>query len=146
MANLTQEEMDHYQSLELMDAIKEMKVIKGQLEEAKRYKSELEAKHDFLRINVIPEKMDEQDVSNMTVDNVGRVSLTGDVRASILAADREKAYEWFEENGFGDLVKQSVASSTLKAFVKEQLKKGGDIPEELIKVTPFTRASITKVK
>jgi hypothetical protein len=62
----------------------------------------------------------------------------------VRVTDQQHFYEWLESNNLGDLIKPTVASSTLKAFVKNRIKAGKDLPDAVLKVTPFTRASITK--
>ena len=80
----------------------------------------------------------------MKVEGVGRVGLTSDLYASIAPDQKGAAYEWLSDNGHGDVVQPTVNSSTLKALMKSIIKSGKEIPSELFKVTPFTRASITK--
>jgi hypothetical protein len=66
------------------------------------------------------------------------------MHVSVPAALRGKFYEWLRTSGFDDLIVETVNSSTLKAWCKEQQKMGKAPPDDLIKITPFTRASITK--
>ena len=102
------------------------------------------AELDELRLRQIPEWMAENDIRTATIDGIGRVGLTADCYVSIL--DRYNAYEWLRGHGYEDLIQPYVQPSTMKAAVKDALKQGGSFPEELFKVQPFTRASITKVK
>lgn len=92
----------------------------------------------------LPEFMDADGVSNVKIDGVGRLSLRTEVYASILAENRETAYQWLRDTGRGSLVSETVNASSLKAAMKECLKNGEEIPESLIKVTPVTVAVLTK--
>ena len=51
-----------------------------------------------------------------------------------------------KDNGFGDLIKDFVHSSTLKAFLKEQFREGEDLPEEIFSFLPYSYVAITKSK
>ena len=136
--------MDKYDGKDLNTLIMAMAKVKADLEIATAEKTRLQVEYDFLRTQKIPEAMDDDGVGNITLKDVGRVSLTNDVYASIPAAQRENAYEWLRANGHGDLIKETVHTSTLKAFAKNTIKEGKELPEDLFKVTPFSRASITK--
>lgn len=92
---------------------------------------------------LLPQKMDEQGIQNVKIDGVGRVSLRGEVYASILAENRELAYDWLRNTGRAALITNTVNPSTLKAAAKEWLKNGEEIPE-FIKITPATVATLTR--
>lgn len=92
----------------------------------------------------IPEAMDEDGISNVKIDGVGRVALRGEVYTSILAENRDAAYQWLRDTGRESLITETVNASTLKAAAKEWLKNGEEIPAEFIKVTPITVAVLTR--
>lgn len=102
------------------------------------------AEYDYLRLNLIPSRFEEEGIENITIEGIGRVSLTGDMYVSVLAENRERTYEWLCDIGKESLITKTVNASTLKAAVKAMIRAGEEIPEDLIKVTPFTRASITR--
>jgi hypothetical protein len=140
-------EMDVYYTLMRTKSIVElaafMNTIRAELDQLKEKSTSLQKEYDALRLNIIPEKMDEQDITNITIEGVGRLGLTSDVYASI--DDQEKAFTWLRENRRGDIIKETINSSSLKATIKEIIKNGREIiPPGLFKITPFTRASITK--
>lgn len=132
------ETMTFVQKVELMNALR----IK--LDRAKKCKTLLQMKYDAMRLTVIPSAMDDDGISSITVAGVGRVGLTADLRCSILKENRLGAYKWLRDNGH-DIIQETVNSGTLKATMKAILKKGKEVvPTDLFKITPFTRASITK--
>lgn len=133
-----------YTGTTTLDVVRAMDQLKKSIEELEAKASEFQAEYDFLRLKFIPERFEAEGIEGLKVEGVGRVSLTGDMHVSILAANREAAYEFFRDIGKGDLITETINSSTLKAAVKAMVKAGEDVPEEYIKVTPFTRASITK--
>lgn len=50
--------------------------------------------------------------------------------ASPAAGRKDDLHAWLKENGYGDLVKESVHANTLSAFIKELLEEG-ELPEDL---------------
>lgn len=135
-------------SRSLPEVIETMAEIRDELDDLKDKKSKLEKMFDALRLNALPEMMDEQDVSTITVETQfgkKRISLQGDIYFSILAANREPAYEWLRDHGHGDLIKETVNSSSGKAWAKEMIKQGEQLPD-IFKATPYTRAQLTSVK
>lgn len=130
---------------------KDLKSLVVAMAETQRRKEAIEAdlkninaEYDVLRFELIPEKMDSEGVERVSYDGIGRVTLTGDIRTQVLAANNEALFAWFRKNKMGDLIKSVVQPSTLKAWVKQRIKDGKKYPEDLVKVTPITRASITK--
>lgn len=129
---------------ELVQKIANMKNIKERLDFKKAELKEIQKEYDKMRLEVIPNLMDDEGIEKMSVEGVGTLYLTSDVYASIPAVTKRDAWEWLSDNGHGDLITETVNSSTLKAFVKDAISKGEELPEGLFKVTPFTRASIRK--
>lgn len=133
------------ESMTLLQLAEIMNDIRIELEEVKAISTGFQKKYDALRLNLIPSAMDDDGISTITIEGIGRLSLTSDIYASIPAAQREEAWEWLREHKLGDIIKETVHAGTLKATLKSLLKKGEEeIPEDLFKVTPYTRASITK--
>lgn len=123
--------------------------LKDYLENIGKY---LSAEYDTIRLELVPNAMDNEKLNSpLNVAGVGRVSLTGDMYVTVRSAEPEEGvdykanlYHWLREHELGDLIQESVNSSTLKAFVKGRIKEGKPYPSDCLKVTPFTRASITK--
>ncbi len=136
---------------ELIKAMNEAGVEAAKLElQAKPFSDAFE----YLRLVKIPAVFDERDIKTLAVTGLldvegkeinMRCGLTSDIYASIKAGKKEEAYQWFRDNGFADLIKETVAPGTLKSSAKGALKKGEPFPEELFNVTPFTRAGLTKI-
>lgn len=153
--------------------------IQEQLDTIKTITTRLQKELDTIRLNILPEKMDEEDITNITVTGVGKVVVQSDIYFSIPAETKEDAFDWLKDHGHKDLVQETVNASSGKAWAKEMLKKENDelakrlvaekvpmdqmeqraieirnqlveegkaLPEGLFKVTPFSRAQITKTK
>ena len=135
---------EKYAGMTTIEVIRAMDKLSGEKESIEDELKEINKEYDFLRLNLIPKKFEDDGIENLRVEGIGRVSLTGDMYVSIPAAMREQAYEYFRDIGKSSLITTTINSSTLKAAVKAMVKSGEDIPEELIKITPFTRASITR--
>lgn len=100
---------------------------------------------DNLSRVVIPDVMKAHQVKTLTLEGVGRVTVSYRYSCSML--DKQRGMDWLRDNGHGDLIQPTVNSSSLAAFSKNLLEvEGKELPEDIFKVgtSPFT--SITKVK
>lgn len=131
-----------YAEFSLHAMVEHMKLMQLEKEEVEAALSLINARLDTLRLEMIPAKMEEDGIERIAYEGIGRVALTGDMYVS--TTDKPGLYNWLEENGFSDLIQPTVNASTLKAFIKGRIKAGKDVPVDFVKVTPFTRASITK--
>lgn len=124
---------------ELVEHMNRGRLEKEKLESQLR---EVNAWYDVLRFEKVPERMEADGVENVRYDGIGRVSLTADLYVQV--KDQKELNLWLRTKKLGDLIKQVVHPSTLKAFIKSRIKDGKEYPTDFVKVTPITRASITK--
>jgi len=134
---------EKYAGKSIAELAQAMRDVKACYDDTKAQNSEVYKEFDFLRLTLVPNMMEEMGLSSTNVTGVGRLTITSDLHASIPAAVREEGYEWLRENGHGDLIKPTVNASTFKAFCKEQIREGEELPE-CFKVEAFDRASLTK--
>ena len=132
--------------LTLVEAIRAMYEAMNEKEKQDEIAKEAGKKFDYLRLNLVPKLADDNGVTSMSVDDVGRMTIAGDLYVSIPANQKENAYQWLSDTGHGDLITTTINASTLKAAVKAMIVGGEELPEEMFKVTPFSRASITRVR
>ncbi len=99
---------------------------------------------DDLRLRKIPDLMASLEVKTTTFTGLGRVQLAADLYASTISGKKEDAMTWLRDCGYGDMIKPTVNSSSLKALFRQQIKAGVMPPDDIFKITPFTRASIVK--
>lgn len=133
-----------YDGMDLVDLVMEMNDVRKQKESLEETLKEINETFDFLRITKIPTVMNDENIDRISVKGVGRVSITADMHVSIKADKKEDFYQWLRDNGRTDLISETVNASTLKASVKKMFKEGEIPPEDLLNISPFERASITK--
>lgn len=123
----------HYNHLRLAAAsIKESREAISQMEE------------DLSKV-IIPEVMRENKVKTITLEGVGRVTVS--YRYSCSMIEKDQALAWLKKNGHGGIVIETVPSPTLSAFAKELVEtKNESLPDDLFKTGTNPYTSITKVK
>ena len=75
--------------------------------------------------------------------------VTTKVFANAVPERKAQLFAWLKENGFGDMVQETVNSQTLAAWVREQLADSDQLPEglgELINVYEKTTVGVRKAK
>lgn len=124
--------------MDLIAAINKMKELKTELDEIDEYRKALQAEYDKYRLHEIPNMMAENDDLRSITGEFGRCTLTSDL--SVKVKDKIELHKWLEDSGNGSLIVPTVNAQTLKAFVKEQLQRGEQLPEEILVISPFVRA------
>lgn len=109
-------------------------------------KSPAEKVYDILRFTVVPEVFMDNEVTTLSLDDVGRCNIMDDITVKVAPEDQAAMQLWLIENGKEDLIKQTVNAQTLAAFVRSQIrdKDGLKLPQELFDIKPVTRAQITR--
>ena len=150
----------------LDDDIKSIEEKLGQLKASYRQLSEVE----------IPNMLSELGLSEITLADGNKISTATYYSARISEEKREEAFTWLNDNGFADIIKNTVSVSfgrdeddsarklvdsledngyttaqkqwvepmTLKAFVREQVEKGSDLPLETFNVYIGQKTRIIK--
>lgn len=138
------EAREKYGKFKLKELVVEMKKVGGLKESVEDKLSKINAHYDVLRMERVPEQMELDGVETIRYEGIGKVVLTGDMFVSTKKGQMPALQAWFKKNRLGDLLKPSINSSTLKAWVKARMVAGKKVPSELLSITPVTRASITK--
>lgn len=99
---------------------------------------------DALDKFVLPSLMEHHGVDMVRVPEIKRsFSIRQMMTASII--DKEEGIKWLRENGFADLVQETVNAGTLASTFRSMiLDQGIDPPEELFKVNNYKKISTTK--
>ncbi len=117
-------ELNMYELAEQLKQLREEK--KGAEQRVKDINADID-KTEYALVQL----MSETETQNFT--RAGTMfSLTTKTRASAVAGHKDKLYSALKENGFGDLVYETVNANSLSAFVKEQIAENQDtVPEWL---------------
>ncbi len=130
----------------LKDLIEFYRNIYDANEDIKKFTKELNKIQDSLRYNVVPEKMEDQDLKTVTFKDLNcRITVSQVVKASICAEQRENAYLWLRREGYSAVVKETVNASTLSAIAKEKIEGGNELPKTVFNVYTSERISLTKL-
>lgn len=133
-----------YDNLDLVNLVIEMNNLRLEKESMEEAVKKINEVYDFLRITKIPTVMNDEGIDRISVKGVGRVSITADMHVSVKAEKKLDFYQWLRDNGRTDLISETVNPSTLKSSVKKMFQNGEIPPEDLLNISPFERASITK--
>lgn len=133
-------ELNMYELAEQLKQLREEK--KGAEQRVKDINAEID-KTEYALVQL----MAETETQNFT--RAGTMfSLTTKTRASDMAGRKDELYSALKENGFGDLVYETVNANSLSAFVKEQLSENQDtVPDwlnGLVNVYEQTSVSVRK--
>lgn len=129
----------------LTDLIERMKELGDTLDSMDEERKPIQKEYDQLRLEAIPAEMAEEDIRSLT-GGFGRCTLTSDLYVS--APNKQTLHEWLKDTGNEDMIQPTVNAQSLKAFCKEQLTKAAsgqdaiELPEGILKLTPFSRAVI----
>jgi hypothetical protein len=123
----------HYKNIaDLEEAIQECKVMAYNMKE-------------HLRFTVLPTLFEQNSVKNVTTLNGYRIAIdTSDISVSVPPENKGLAYDWLHDQGYGDIITSTINSSTLKATIKSMLRENMPVPEDVFKITPYVKLSVTK--
>ena len=98
----------------------------------------------------MPAMLAEIGISSLSLDDGSQVEVKQTYGASILVENRPAAYEWLRENGYDDIIKNSVIcqfgrgeddqASAFAAFAQQQ----GYVPEQKTEIHPQTLRAFVK--
>jgi hypothetical protein len=92
---------------------------------------------------IVPEKFQEEGITSITVDDI-RFTVSSSMRTSIVGGEKESAYKWLRDNNLGDIITDTVNSSTLSATARTLFEDGVEMPEDCFKFHFFNNTSMTK--
>jgi chromosome segregation ATPase len=113
--------MDSEKMFELADELKHLREQKQDLEQQVKDINEKIDETDYR----LSELMAESETQNFT--RAGTMfCLTTKTRASAVAGSKEALYAALRQQGFGELVYETVNANSLSSFVKERIEENGD--------------------
>jgi len=113
--------MDSEKMFELADTLKNLRDLKQDLEQQVK---DINAKIDETDYR-LSELMAESETQNFTRSGT-MFCLTTKTRASAVAGSKEELYAALRQQGFGELVYETVNANSLSSFVKEQIGENDD--------------------
>lgn len=133
-----------YAQFTTLEACRRLAEMRRDKDNAEAELTALNKEIDFVSKVLLPGKFQDEGIKNLSIDDVGRISLRADIYASVKSGKQVEARQWLSDVGSGDLIQPTVNPSTLKAFLKARIKAGEEYPEDIFNVTPYQQATITK--
>lgn len=128
---------------ELADQLRALREQKKDLEERVKV---LNAEIDALDAKLVQAMIDQE---TQSFNRSGKLFYLKTVtRASAKAGEQERLYQWLKDNGYGDLVKETVNAQTLTGFAKELMEENDDeLPGDLVDmVTIYEKQTVAMRK
>ncbi len=104
--------------------------------------------HCVIARQIIPERMDADQIQNITVilpDGSKKQLLCIDQVSVKTPPDKKgELWEWLREHDAESLISETVNSSTLAAFVRTQMQAGDEYPNDICEVSMYSVASLRK--
>ena len=93
---------------------------------------------------VLPKMFDEGDLDLVRIPELAR-SFYPQTKYSAAVGDKDKLFAWLRELGQGELISETVNSSTLAGFLKSKLlDEGIEAPEEIARLTSYKAIGSSK--
>ena len=153
---------------------RKMRDMEQEIDDTEKALSSLKKQYLKLTDEELPAALEELGIAEMKLDDGSKIKLTQIYGASIPVERREEAFAWLRENGYDDIIKNTVACSfgrgeddkaakftdsirrmglapdtktevhamTLKAFVRERVETGDELPMDLFGAFVGQRAVI----
>ena len=92
---------------------------------------------------MIPSLMEDMGLSTAKIDGVGRVQVSNQL--SVKQKDLTALCEWMNRHDHGDMIKDTINSSSLSAFIKAQIAAGEEIPDEkILELNAYSVGTVVK--
>jgi len=123
-----------YDNLTHEDLGREMEKVRKALDTAKDKKTKIQKQYDYLTKNALPRVMEEAGISSFKLKSGKGILVKDEMYVSSRKEQQPELFQWMRDNGNGDLVIETINSSTLKSFIGKSIKDGKEYPSELINV------------
>jgi len=135
--------MEKYEDMTLAEMVHELNVLKAQHAGMKTATAKVWKEVDELRFTYIVKKMEEMEIDSAKIVGEGTISIRDE--ASCKTLNKFGLMDWFRDHDQADMIQEVINASTLKAFIREQIREGHEIPnEELIDFSTYQVAVVTK--
>lgn len=119
---------------ELRDVLEEFEKISDELNELKEQKKEKQKEYDKLRYEKVPAALEEAGIlddegkGSCTTPSGRKIYMRTDIWARIRKDNESVAHSAIKEMGYGDLLRETIHTSTLSAWIRERLEEAEPIP------------------
>lgn len=126
-----------------VEIIRHYDQVRKAMDLIKEAREALEGMKDMLSKDQVPEAMRAAGVKTITVEGVGRVTISH--RYSVSMIDKIVGHRWLEDHDMGDIIIPTVNAQTLSSSIREWGEaKGEEPPTDIFKVSTSAYTSITK--
>lgn len=125
-------------------AAQEYVLIKNLADEYESIGKVLNEFRDLLKTEVLPKSFERDGITSFNTFDGFRVTMSQSVRCKIL--DKVLGYKYLRDNNLGDIVTETVNSSTLAAVARTMLEEGKELPPEFFETYLQPSTSVTKTK
>jgi hypothetical protein len=152
--------------------VKQMLLLDADIEQAELSLKGLKEKRRTINERTIPDIMESLGMAGLTMADGSKLAVQKVYQAHISKAHESEAFQWLQDNGHDGIVKHTVTAhaadddhavqaieklcgmgfevqskkavhpSTLKAFVKEQIEAGADIPRDAFGVYETNQTTV----
>lgn len=129
-----------YDRMTLPELGREMERVRKDLDTVKDTKTALEKEYDFLCTVKIPPAMEAAGLTAMKLESGRGVRVQDEVFVSLTSEQFSNFKDWLIEQGDASIVKETVNSSTLKAYITGRIKSGKEYPVDMVKVSIVPKA------
>lgn len=99
------------------------------------------------KVGVLPAAFEQEGVPHVPLDEGYRVGVSSTLYASIIGGQKDAAMAWLKKNGLGDLIQESINSSSLSATARNLREEQNiDLPGDIFKCTDVHNTSVTRTK
>jgi hypothetical protein len=120
--------------------------LKAAIEDLDECLKPARAYYALMREKGVPEAFGEEGLSTLVLESGYRVTVSKVLRTSVREGKRMEAHAWLRANDLGDLIIETVNSSTLAAAARKLMEEGKDIPDAIFNAAIMLQVSATKVK
>lgn len=129
---------------ELVDLAKAYFTLKNGYEAIDAQRKRIYHVVDMLNKHLIPTQLEKAGLDMIRVPEIER-SFSPRLQISASLIDKERGMEWLRKEGKGDLIQETVNSSTLASFVRNMIiDEGIDPPEDIVKVSQYYTTGVAK--
>jgi hypothetical protein len=102
----------------------------------------------MLTRSIIPERFDADQIQNITVilpdGSKKQMLVLSQVSVKTPSENKLALWEWLRKHDAAELITETVNSSSLAAYVREQMREGEEYPSDLLEISTYDTASLRK--